>query len=87
MNVSTVSSKGQVTIPKEVRDALRVEAGDRVVFVLREGGVVELRPASVDLLDLVGVLEPEAGRHVTTEQMNEGVARAVADRFTKSRRR
>ncbi len=84
MPSSTVSSKGQVTIPKEVREALQVEGGDRVLFIVRENGVVELRPETVDLLDLVGILEPPDGRHVTIEDMNEGVERAIAESFEKS---
>lgn len=84
MPTSTLSSKGQVTIPKEVRDALRIDTGDRVLFVVREDGVVELRPETVDLLDLVGILEPPDGRHVTIEEMNEGIGQAVAESFRKS---
>ncbi len=84
MPSSTVSSKGQVTIPKEVREALRVDTGDRVLFIVRENGVVELRPETVDLLDLVGILEPPDGRHVTIEEMNEGIGRAVAKSFEES---
>ena len=87
MPASTVSSKGQVTIPKQVREALGVDAGDRVLFVVRDDGVVELRPETVDLLDLVGILEPPNGTHVTVEEMNEGVRRAVAESFEKTRRR
>lgn len=77
---STVSSKGQVTIPKEVRDALRLDTGDRVLFVVRDDGTVELRPETVDLLDLVGMLEPRGGKHVSIEEMNEAIAGAAAGR-------
>ncbi len=84
MPCSTVSSKGQVTIPKEVRKALRVDTGDRVLFVVREDGVVELRPETVNLLDLVGILEPSDGRHVTIEEINEGIGRAVDESFKRS---
>jgi antitoxin PrlF len=84
MRSSTVSSKGQITIPKEVREALRVDTGDRVLFVVHDGGLVELRPETVDLLDLVGTLEPPEGRHVTIEEMNAGIGRAVAGSFRKT---
>ena len=43
-NSSTISSKGQVTIPQEVRRRLGLEAGDRVEFVLEEGRTI-VRPA------------------------------------------
>jgi AbrB family looped-hinge helix DNA binding protein len=45
MPESTVTTKGQITIPKEVRDRLRIGAGDRVSFLVRDDGVVELRPS------------------------------------------
>ncbi len=84
MPTATLSSKGQVTIPKDVRDALRLDTGDRVLFLLREDGVVELRPQTVDLLDLVGILEPPNGRHVTIEEMNAATGRAVSESFRDS---
>jgi antitoxin PrlF len=40
---ATVTSKGQITIPKEVRESIRVTAGDAVDFTVRDDGVVELR--------------------------------------------
>ena len=78
MPSATVSSKGQVTIPKEVREALRVDTGDRLRFVVRDDGVVELQPETVNLLDLVGLLEPPRGKHLTTEEMNAGIKRGAA---------
>jgi antitoxin PrlF len=83
MPTSTVTSKGQVTIPKDVRDALRIGAGDRVSFIVRSDGVVELRPETVDLRDLYGALK-HRGKPVTVEAMNEGIAEAVAESFRRS---
>jgi len=80
MPVSTVTSKGQVTIPKEVRDALRLGVGDRVSFVVREDGVVELRPETVDLRELFGSLRYH-GAPITVEDMNSDVAASVAESF------
>lgn len=42
----TVTSKGQVTIPKQVRERLGIRAGSRVAFELTEGGEVVLRPVA-----------------------------------------
>ncbi|HEV2398610.1 MAG TPA: AbrB/MazE/SpoVT family DNA-binding domain-containing protein [Candidatus Sulfotelmatobacter sp.] len=42
--MSTISSKGQVTIPQEIRNHLGVTAGDRINFVIEDGAVV-VRPA------------------------------------------
>ena len=77
MSASTVTIKGQVTIPKEVRETLHICAGDKVAFVVREDGVVELRPATVDLKDLVGILAVK-GKRLTVEHMNEAISRGAS---------
>jgi len=76
--MATVTTKGQVTIPKKVRDALRLGAGDRVAFVIREDGVVEMRPETGDLRELYSSLEHE-GSPVTVKQMDEDIARAASE--------
>jgi AbrB family looped-hinge helix DNA binding protein len=83
---STLTTKGQVTIPKAVRDALGVHAGDRVSFVVREDGVVELRPETVDLRGMYGMLE-HAGKPVSVDEMSRAVARTAAASFARSVKR
>jgi AbrB family looped-hinge helix DNA binding protein len=72
MPASTVTSKGQITIPKEVRDALALEVGDRVAFRVLPGGRVEMVPETVDLLSLCGVLQPAVGG-VSVDAMGEAI--------------
>jgi AbrB family looped-hinge helix DNA binding protein len=55
--VSTVSSKGQVTIPADVRRRLGVSSADKVAFVLTDEGKVELRPARYSLESVLGSLD------------------------------
>jgi len=60
---STISSKGQITVPQEVRKRLGLEPGDRVEFVLEEGRTV-LRPArsgANPFEKLIGILGPFPG--------------------------
>ncbi|GAA1769742.1 AbrB/MazE/SpoVT family DNA-binding domain-containing protein [Nostocoides vanveenii] len=58
-----VTSKGQITLPKSVRDALGVEAGDDIVFRVEEGRAVLARIP--DFLDLEGsIAVPAARRNV-----------------------
>ena len=83
MPEAKLTSKGQVTIPKEVREALQIDAGDRVQFFIREDGIVELRPQTVDLKDLYGILEYK-GEAVTVEAMNEAIGKAAVESFEKS---
>jgi AbrB family looped-hinge helix DNA binding protein len=73
-----MTSKGQITIPKEVREAVGLDTGQRVSFLVREDGVVELRPENVDLLSLCGIIKP-AVRGVTLEDMEEAIHRGATE--------
>jgi AbrB family looped-hinge helix DNA binding protein len=74
INVSTavLTSKGQTTIPKDVRDYLGLRPGDRIEFVLTEDKSVLLKPATRPVTDLKGFL-PKPAKPVTVEQMNAAV--------------
>ena len=73
MPSATVTSKGQITIPIEVRQDLGLETGDRVDFVRNElTGKFEIIPGTVSLMSLFGVL-PKPGKTVTIEEMNETI--------------
>ncbi len=73
MPTATMTSKGQITIPKEIRDALGLKTGDRVAFRLLEGGKVEMQPRTVDLRSLAGMIEPET-RGKTLEDFEKAIA-------------
>jgi antitoxin PrlF len=62
--VSTVSSKGQVTIPADIRRRLGVGATDKVSFVVTDDGTVELRPARFSLDSVLGALPALANESV-----------------------
>ncbi len=79
MPAATLTSKGQITVPAPIRATLGLERGDRVSFRLREDGVVELHPETVDLLSLCGILKPRV-RGVTVEEMTAAVREAAARR-------
>lgn len=83
MSASTLTSKGQVTIPKEVRERLGLKEGDRLVFRFDDQGNLLVRPeARSPLGRLPGLLHHLAGeRPVTVEEMNEAVKRRAAERF------
>lgn len=57
MRSSAMSSKGQLTVLQEIREALRLQKGERVSFRMRTDGVVELIPESLDLMSLQGMLK------------------------------
>ena len=73
MAAATVTSKGQITIPAEVRRALRVASGDRVEFVEIEPGRYEIIAATGSVRELKGMFGP-AKHRVSIEEMNEIIA-------------
>jgi len=77
MPTATLTSKGQITIPKQVRDRLGVQAGDRLSFREREDGSIVVEAETVDLLALAGSVRPRA-RGVSVESMNEAVRKKAA---------
>lgn len=77
MPTATMTSKGQVTIPKEVREALHLETGHRITFEVREDGIVEMRPENVDLMSLCGIFKPGV-RGVTLKDMDEAIRKGAS---------
>ncbi len=72
MAVGTITSKGQTTIPKSVRDRLALKAGDRLEFVVQDDGAVLMVPATVSLDELEGML-PRPSRTVTLDDMDRAI--------------
>jgi AbrB family looped-hinge helix DNA binding protein len=72
MPTSTITSKGQTTIPKDIRDRLHLRPGDRLEFVVDDDGRVVVLPATVDAAELAGILKPPS-QPVSVEAMNQAV--------------
>lgn len=71
MATATITTKGQVTIPAEVRQRLGIEAGDRIEFVEIEGGYA-IKPAIDDVRSLKGLLR-KPSKAVTVDDMNAAI--------------
>ena len=79
MSTATVTSKGQITLPKPIRDRLRVKTGDRVSFREREDGSIVVEAETVDLLELRGAIQPRR-RGVSLEDMSAAIRRGATKR-------
>ncbi len=77
MSTATITSKGQTTIPHQIRDYLGLHTGDKLEFSIEENGKVVLRPLTRDVSALKGLL-PKPKKKVTIEQMNEAIAKGGA---------
>ncbi|PLK72639.1 AbrB family transcriptional regulator [Rhizobium sp. TH135] len=75
---TTMTSKGQITIPSEVRDALKLEPGTRFYVAARNGQVVAI-PKNKNLMDLAGIVKLPPGLSLSLEDMEESVADAAAE--------
>ena len=73
---TTISSKGQVTIPVEIRNMLRLNTGDRVDFVVFDKNRVELMPKKGSVGSLKGLVK-WSGKPMTLKQMDEAIAGEV----------
>jgi len=73
MSTATLTTKGQITIPADVRRSLNVEAGDRVEFVQVEPGRFELIAATGSVRDLKGMFG-KTKRRVSIAEMNLAIA-------------
>ena len=73
MTTATLTSKGQITIPADVRRALNVQTGDRVEFVQVQPGRFELVAATRSVRELKGMFGKPA-RSLSIEEMNRVVA-------------
>ncbi len=67
---ATLTSKGQTTIPKEIRDSLRMKTGDRMTFTLMPDATVVMRLKSKSLSELAGTLRKKGRKPVPVEQLS-----------------
>lgn len=72
----TMSPKGQITIPKEMRELLNLSPGDQLVYSVVDGEIV-ITPKNIDLKDLAGFLGNPPNGRATLEEIDETVLQAA----------
>jgi antitoxin PrlF len=81
---ATVTSKGQVTIPKEIRDHLGLRTGGKLQFTLDSDGRVVVTPTMLSVRRLFGILG-KPPRSATLEDMDEAIRRGAVERYQRSK--
>lgn len=82
MPITTLSTKGQVTIPHEVRRQLRLKAGDKIDFLLQKDGTVTMMPLSGSTEEVFGCLARYRKRRpISADEMS----RLLRRRFKRGR--
>ena len=83
MLMAKITSKGQITIPNEVRKALNLKPGDQIDFFQNKDGRFVLSPRTGSIRDLEGSV-PKLDYVPTIEELNDAVGAAVAESYLKS---
>lgn len=78
MTTSTLTSRGRVTIPKEIRTQVQLRTGQRVHFDVDSRGRMILTPQTHEILALKGIIRTRRHRVVTVREMNETIAQGFA---------
>ena len=81
MPTSTISSRGQTTIPVDIQKLLNVKPGDKIQYFVEADGRVSLVPKTLSVGDLKGIL-PKPKRTVSLEEMDEAIAESASARHT-----
>lgn len=81
MAIATLTTKGQVTIPKEIRDSLHLHTGDRIEIVVNDKGEAIIRPISLKVDDVFRRLHQPGRAAVTVAAMDEAIRVRLRDAF------
>ena len=81
MALATLTSKGQVTIPKAVRNSLHLHAGDKVEFVITEDKEALLRIVTKKVDDVFGRLQKPGRKPVSIDKMDAGIRQKMRTNF------
>lgn len=74
---ATLTSKGQSTVPKAIRDRLHLHPGDQIEFAVREDGRIEILAAPIPVASLKGILPPPS-RSVSLADMDQAIRKRAA---------
>ncbi len=78
MPSSTITVKGQTTVPKEIREFLQLSPGDQIDFIIELDGRVLIQPATIKVQELKGLLHREGMKSISCEAMNAAVRKRAA---------
>ncbi|MDA3896624.1 MAG: AbrB/MazE/SpoVT family DNA-binding domain-containing protein [Desulfobacteraceae bacterium] len=82
MALATLTSKGQITILKAIRDSLKLNTGDKIEIVVTDEGAATLRPVSKKVDEIFCKLHKPGKKAVSIEAMEDAVRNRMKDKFT-----
>lgn len=81
---ATITSKGQLVLPKGIRDLLKVGPGDKVDFVVEADGRVVVHPATLDFRSLKGMVKSKRQTPASIEEMNRTIREHVVREYRRA---
>ena len=81
MAIATLTTKGQVTIPKKIRESLKLHAGDKIEIIVTEKREAIIRPISKKVDDVFCKLHKPGRKAVTLEAIDDAVRNRMKDKF------
>ncbi|MBE8232424.1 MAG: AbrB/MazE/SpoVT family DNA-binding domain-containing protein [Endozoicomonadaceae bacterium] len=85
MTLAKLTTKGQVTIPKDIRESLQLHSGDKIDFFVRESGEAVMRPISRKVDDVFCRLKNIKKKTVSVEEMNQAIKNRLKEKHYDSR--
>jgi antitoxin PrlF len=82
---ATLTSKGQITLPKEIRDRLGLDAGSMLDFQLLEDNTITARAVKPDARRIRGLLKSPHATPPTAAQMDEAVSKQLREKYAPAR--
>ncbi|MEA5618601.1 AbrB/MazE/SpoVT family DNA-binding domain-containing protein [Cronbergia sp. UHCC 0137] len=79
MASARITTTGQVTIPKEIRDYLNLDTGSKIDFVIDENGIVKLIPLNIPIQKLSAILHRKGIKATTLEEIEQIIGEAASD--------
>lgn len=86
MSVATITSKGQLTLPREVREHLHVGQGDRVEFVVQPDGTARVQRLGGSALRFYGIMGRPGVAPLTLDEIDDAIARHLTEEDERIRR-
>ena len=80
MALATITTKGQVTIPKSIRESLQLHSGDKIEIIIKDGGAI-IRPLSKKVDDLFGILKRPNQKSVSVDEMNKSISKQIKSKY------
>ena len=76
---ATITSKGQVTIPKDIRDIMKIGPGDQIDFVVSDQGEIYISPRKHDIRSIKGIFHKKGRKPASLKDMEKAIKKGASE--------